>query len=278
MLEYSELKETLPSIYEIKQDIARLEDMNPSNGLIIKDNKLYKSKNIEYNSDNKIYEILKFLESYTVTSNSYEKRILFNVLKCMTIDIYKPSNLSKNEICYDILEKRSLKGISDHEYTPLLKELHEKLYNRLKQFNSWYSDNIYYRNENLILFPKEIQLFKNNLNKYKDEIIDNEILPPEYKDITKEQSEFYKELSMKINKDTKLRIVNDTICLDTRKLKCFSRIFTRDNRWKILNYLKNKPQNKYIHDILQKLSEGVYKNDIKWKNMAMDINTTNKNN
>ena len=277
MLEYSELTEAHPILYQIKSNIARLEDFDETNGLIIKDSSLYKSKYIDYESNN-IEDILYKLKFYYDTSFQYERQILNNVIKKMTVEIYETIReplISKNGrqiedqfSSYIELKKITIRGLPDEKYTQKVEKIHKSLYD------------IYKREMNNFISKKHVYYIDNsnnnkkilNTNPYKDEIVFNEILPPAY---TPQEITMYKDLSHSINSDTKLRIIKDVLVIDNRPLKCISRKFTGDNRWKILNHLKDKHQNEHVFNILQKLSEGVYKNDVKWKEIALN-GTNNK--
>jgi hypothetical protein len=82
-------------------------------------------------------------------------------------------------------------------------------------------------------------------------------MPPYYGDV----SGSLQDLAEKLKPYDKLRIVDSNVVIDDRLFKSISRKFTNDNRFKILEKLKEQGDVKNFQKILELLCSSTYKND-----------------
>lgn len=68
----------------------------------------------------------------------------------------------------------------------------------------------------------------------------------------------------------KLRIVNNQLQIDTRRFQCISRKLSGDNRWKILEKLKELP-NDIQNNVINTLVNTTYYKDKKWVTKAKEL-------
>lgn len=266
MLEYSEIREVFPDMYKIRPKYARLEDMQPTDGLMIKNEELYKTNHIKYDSNNNILDIVDLLIFYVSSGGPCEKNIIYNVINCM-ID----TNENKKNIISDDKKNSIIKGVDYKDYKNIEKTFYG-LYNCVKRYKkSYYDEHRFYVDE------LDVKIKENIYKNYESqEILQNyESIPEILPEYTPYDMDYYEKLSSEIDFRTKLRIKDNKLIIDKRRFKSIKRKISGDSRWKILEFLKSQPYNKYINTILQKLSNGVYKDDENWKNF-MNIHITSK--
>lgn len=78
-----------------------------------------------------------------------------------------------------------------------------------------------------------------------------------------------------IKEGTKFRIIDGKLYVDNRKFKWIRRKMSGDSRWKVLNIIKELVDKYNIHSdilcVVKVMYEGVYKNDMKWKEELYSI-------
>lgn len=93
--------------------------------------------------------------------------------------------------------------------------------------------------------------------------------PPNYEDNVEDDSLKY--ISENIKPYDKLRIINSELEIDSRIFKTFTRLISRDDRFKILEKLKEKKDSKNVKTILEILCKFTYKNDLNFVSKCYEV-------